>query len=290
MDAFFYVDKPKGLTSFDVLREMKKKLHIKKMWHTGTLDPMATWVLLVATGNYTKLIPFFEKDSKTYEATIEFWGESPSYDADTQVNYISEEKSQEFSKTIHKKLLEKVIQENFIWDIMQIPPVYSALKIQGKTALQRTLQGEKVEMKERKVHIYGVEILEFLYPILRVKMKVSAGTYIRSFAHDLGEKLWCGGFLSSLRRVQIWNIPQTFLCSLENISQNSSFDETVLFPEKIFPLPSKEILSRLKNGQRVWWIFSFPENHEIILTWEGKLLCVCQYKQGVLHPRKIIIP
>lgn len=132
INRFYYIDKPIGLTSFDVLRQMRKKLNIKKMWHTGTLDPLATGGLLVAVGNYTKLIPYFEKDSKEYVFTVELNWVTPSFDAETPVEYISQDLQEKFKKELSQEKIEKILNENFFWDIQQVPPKYSALKINGK--------------------------------------------------------------------------------------------------------------------------------------------------------------
>ncbi len=173
------------MTSFDVLRDMRSILKIKKIGHTGTLDPLATGGLLVATGNYTKLIPYVEKDSKKYIANIMLDGSSPSYDSDTQIDFLSPEKQSELQKNLSQEKLETIFQENFLGKISQIPPKYSALKIHGKRALDRTLAGEDITMNPRDAEIISYNIISYKYPELVVEITVSAGTYIRSIAHDL---------------------------------------------------------------------------------------------------------
>jgi len=185
MDAFFLIDKPSGITSFGVLREMRRILSVKKIGHTGTLDPLATGGLLVATGNYTKLIPYVEKDSKKYTATIQLDGTSPSYDSDTEISYISQDRQKELEQNTTLSQIDDIFQKHFFGKIQQIPPKYSAVKIDGKRALDRTLAGQEVEMKRRDVEVLSYTILSFTYPELIVELEVSAGTYIRSIAHDL---------------------------------------------------------------------------------------------------------
>lgn len=118
-----------------MLSELRKKLGIKKIGHTGTLDPLATGCLLVATGNYTKLIPYFEKDTKEYECTILLDGVSDSYDIDTPVTHISDSQKKSFSKSISRENIQKILEKHFTGEIEQIPPAYSALKIGGKKAV-----------------------------------------------------------------------------------------------------------------------------------------------------------
>lgn len=290
MDAFFYIDKPSGQTSFDVLRDMRRTLWIRKIWHTGTLDPLATWWLLVVTGNYTKLIPYFEKDSKSYRATIMLDGVSASYDSDTEISYLSPEKQKSFSESLSQEKIEKIFQENFLWKIMQIPPKYSALKINGKRALDRVKSWENIEMKSREIEIFSYKIIEFLYPQLIVEISVSAGTYIRSIAHDLWEILWTWWYLSALRRIQVWNLTEDSMIELSRLSVEKYLDTKEIFSWKIFPLDDETVFARLQDGQRIKAEFPYPENTHIILEYNGALRYVVEYKDWVLHPRKCIIP
>jgi tRNA pseudouridine55 synthase len=185
MQGFLYIDKPTGMTSFDVLRHLRRKLGIKKMGHTGTLDPLATGGLLVALGSYTKLIPFFEKDQKSYRAHILLDGVSDSYDSETPVHYISDVEKEKFQKALTQKHIYELLQQNFLGKISQIPPKYSALKIGGKRALDRVKAGEDIQMQAREIEIVDIEIISFSYPELVLDLRVSAGSYIRSIAHDL---------------------------------------------------------------------------------------------------------
>lgn len=288
MDAFFLIDKQSWKTSFDVLREMRKILWIKKIGHTGTLDPLATGCLLVATGNYTKLIPLVEKHSKAYLATIMLDGSSASYDSDTEVEHLSDEQQEYFGSNLSHEDIQTVIHKNFSWDITQIPPKYSALKINGKRALDRTLAGEDVVMKERKATILGSNIISYNYPKLVVEFIVSAGTYIRSIAHDLGQILGTGWYLSWLRRTAIGKISISDAAEISELSEESKLDIHQIFADKIFLMQDEEIYRRLVCGQRVRAEFSFPENTDIILSDGIYIRYIIEYKNGVIHPRKKI--
>ena len=289
MDAFFFIDKPTWLTSFKVIHNMRKRLWIKKIGHTGTLDPLATWGLLVATWNYTKLIPYVEKDSKWYRATILLDGESDSYDSDTDIRYISQEKQQKFQQELTLGFINGVFQENFLGKIQQVPPKYSALKIDGKRALDRTLAGEDIVMKTRNAEILSYRILSFSYPILEVEILVSAGTYIRSIAHDLWAILWTWAYLSGLRRTQVGFLDISLACNPEGILESDRLDIQKIFPQRIFLFTDEEVYKRLSDGQRVWGEYDLPENTNIFLFDGNVVRYIVEYKASVLHPRKKVV-
>lgn len=289
MDAFFFIDKPTGQTSFQVLRDMRRILWIKKLGHTGTLDPLARWWLLVATGQYTKLIPYFEKDSKSYKATILLDGVSDSYDIDTPITYISEQQKIDFAQNISRDDIVKIFQENFSGIIQQIPPKYSALKIDGKRALDRVKAGEDIEMKTRRAEIISSEILSFSYPELIIDITVSAGTYIRSIAFDLGEILGSWAYISALRRTWIASLWETEMVTLDHLWVGSQLDMNTIFPWRIFEFTDEIIYRRLSDGQRVAGDFNFPENRDIFLSFEGIIRYIVEYKHGVLHPKKKVV-
>lgn len=289
MDAFFYVDKPSGQTSFAVLREMRKILWVKKIWHTGTLDPLATWGLLVATGSYTKLISYVKKDTKSYRAEIMLDGTSPSYDSDSEITYLSEEVQNKLKTELNLEKIQTCIDVHFLGEITQIPPKYSALKIDGKRALDRTLAGEDIVMKERKTTIFSSKIISYEYPKLVAEFRVSAGTYIRSIAFDLWKHLWAGWYLCNLRRIQVWKLTEDMLQELDDISPENTLDVHEIFWDTIFDFTDDVVLKRLSDGQRVWGEYDFPENTEIFLSKDNMIRYVVEYKDSVLHPRKKIV-
>lgn len=289
MDAFFYVDKPTGQTSFQVLRDMRRILWVKKIWHTGTLDPLATWGLLVATWNYTKLISYVEKDTKSYRATIMLDGSSPSYDSDSEITYLSDSQQAQFKNTLMQQDIQSCIDSHFSGEVIQIPPKYSALKIDGKRALDRTLAGEDVIMKERKANILKSKIISYKYPELIAEFTVSAGTYIRSIAFDLWEQLWAWWYLSGLRRIWVGYLSEDMLTPLEALSHENILPIEQIFPNKIFHFNDEIVLRRLSDGQRVWGEYDFPENEHIFLSNGDMIRYVVEYKDSVLHPRKKIV-
>ncbi|PIE85518.1 tRNA pseudouridine(55) synthase TruB [Candidatus Gracilibacteria bacterium] len=251
MNKFFLINKPSGISSFDVIRKMRKKLSIKKMGHTGTLDPLASGCLLIATGNYTKLIPYFEKDTKSYRANIMLDGTSSSYDNETDIFYLSEEKKNYYKNNIKLEDIDVLLLEKFSGEIYQIPPKYSALKIGGKKACDLVRQGKKVDLKERKVYIYETKIIKYDYPLLILELKVSAGTYIRSIANDIGAYLGTGGYLTGLERTKIGNLDIKDSICLDNLSLQNELDLKKVFSRELFVNIdnfSEKDITKLNNG------------------------------------------
>lgn len=190
------IDKPKGITSFDVIRKLKRQLPIRKIGHAGTLDPMATGVLILCTGKKTKQISLYQDQKKVYSGTITLGAETPSYDAETQPqNY----------QSYHHITAEDIetAARKFTGHIQQMPPVYSALKVNGERAYNKARKGEKVELQPRQVHVRKFEITKVNLPEVNFLIECSKGTYIRSLAHDIGLELGTGAYLTALRREAI---------------------------------------------------------------------------------------
>lgn len=189
------IDKPKGITSFDVIRRLRKKLGIKKMGHAGTLDPLATGLLIIAVRKATKEIFKYMDLPKEYEVLIEFGKTSTTYDADGEI-------SQGVLRDVSRAEFEDVLK-NFIGEISQIPPIFSAKKIKGVRAYDLARQGKEVKLEPRKVRIDKIEIIAWDWPFVSLRVNCGKGTYIRSLAHDIGQKLGCGGYVKELRRTAI---------------------------------------------------------------------------------------
>lgn len=171
---FFLIDKPLGMTSFDVIRKLRKHLQIKKMGHTGTLDPLASGLLLIATGNSTKLIPLLESARKEYIATIELSGSSASLDRGTDIFTVSLESM--------KNPTDTEIEEFLLGLTSQIPPQYSALHIDGRRAYELAREGIEFEIEERAIQVERVKVLSRSETSLTIEILVSSGCYIRSLA------------------------------------------------------------------------------------------------------------
>jgi len=196
------VDKPLGWSSFQAVNKLKwairKKFELKKIkiGHAGTLDPLATGLLLICTGKFTKTINELQGQIKEYTGTITLGATTPSYDLETEIdqNYPTQHISKEKIRSVTSK---------FIGDIEQIPPIFSALKKDGKRLYEYAREGKEVEIKKRKVTISEFEIMAINMPKVEFRVVCSKGTYIRSLAHDFGKMLNSGGHLSKLRRTKI---------------------------------------------------------------------------------------
>jgi tRNA pseudouridine55 synthase len=186
------IDKPSGLTSHDVVQRVRRALHIKQVGHTGTLDPMATGVLVVCVGAATRVSEYLLGHDKTYRATIRLGVETDTYDATGEVI------------TTHPVNVERATLEvalgNFVGAIQQVPPMYSALKRGGQKLYELARAGIEVERAGRSLTIYALDLIDFQTPDVTIEVRCSAGTYIRSLAHDVGDALGTGAHLIALRR------------------------------------------------------------------------------------------
>lgn len=190
------IDKPLHWTSFDVVRKLRNLLQIKKIGHAGTLDPLASGLLIVCTGKFTKKINAYMAQEKEYTGHFTLGAVTPTYDLESEP-----EQPRDFSFVTAALLNEKLRQ--FTGAIEQFPPVYSAIKKDGVALYELARRGEEVDLKARPVTIYRFEITGVELPVVGFKVRCSTGTYIRSLAHDFGKALGCGAYLSSLRRTAI---------------------------------------------------------------------------------------
>ncbi|MCH8033541.1 MAG: tRNA pseudouridine(55) synthase TruB [Bacteroidetes bacterium] len=206
------IDKPPQWTSFKVVHTIRKAINVKRVGHTGTLDPLATGLLIILTGRNTKQMMNFEGLSKTYTGTFLLGKSSPSMDTETEVT------NKDLPENLNDELIFKT-RDMFLGGLEQIPPMYSALKVNGKKLYDLARKGKKVERKRRKIHIYRFEITRINVPEVHFDIKCSKGTYIRVIANDFGEKLGCGAVLSRLIRTEIGDISVEDALSVEEFMQ-----------------------------------------------------------------------
>ncbi|MBS5946575.1 MAG: tRNA pseudouridine(55) synthase TruB, partial [Peptoniphilus harei] len=225
IDGLLIFDKEKGITSHDLVYKVRKKLGIKKVGHTGTLDPMATGVLVISIGKGTKTSDYILSSDKVYEAKIKLGVLTDSYDI---TGKILEEENVNFTEEEIKDALIKLTGK-----ISQRPPIYSALKVKGKKLYEYAREGKDVEIKKRDVEIYKIELLDFNgKDEFKILTKVSKGTYIRSLANDLGRSLGTFGTLTELRRTRSGSF------KIEDAIKVSDFEKLSLdeIKEKILPM------------------------------------------------------
>lgn len=199
------IDKPLGWTSFDAVKRVRgaiqRRLNVKKfkVGHAGTLDPLATGVLIVCTGRSTKEIERLQAGTKEYEAVVRLGATTPSYDLETEIDAVF--------PTEHITLDSvREILPRFTGRIMQVPPVFSAVKIDGKRAYKYARKGADVELRAKPLEITRLELLESELPEIRLRIVCSKGTYIRALARDIGEALGSGAHLTALRRTRVGDI------------------------------------------------------------------------------------
>ncbi len=190
------IDKPSQWTSFKVVQTIRKAINVKRVGHTGTLDPMATGLLIILTGKMTKEMKNFEGLDKTYTGTILLGKTSPSMDTETEMI------DRELNPNLTNAILSET-RDTFLGDIEQVPPMYSALKVKGKKLYELARKGKEVKRDARAIHIDKFELTEINLPEIRFEIKCSKGTYIRVIANDFGEKLGSGAVLSNLKRTAI---------------------------------------------------------------------------------------
>lgn len=242
---FLLVNKPLKFTAHDLISVVKKKLNVNKAWHTGTLDPLATWLMLVWIWDATKFLKWHTHDKKSYTAKIKLWEISNTFDWEWVIENTN------FKWKITKQQLIEAI-EWFKWKITQIPPKYSAIKIQGKKAYDYMRDWDtEIKIPSREVEIFKINILNFEYPNLELDIHCSSWTYIRSIANDLGQRLWCWWYLIWL--IRTW---------IENYSLNQAIETNEISIEKLLPVDfwlqqfekmevNEEIIQRLKHGHRI---------------------------------------
>jgi len=290
MDNFYLIDKPLWISSFDIIRKLRKKFQIKKMWHTWTLDPLATWLMLIATGNYTKLIPYLEKEFKEYEFVINLDWTTSSLDLAEKIEFISKQDQENFSKEITVEKIKKIINKYFIWEVEQIPPKYSAIKVDWKRAYSLAREWKEVKMKSRKITIFENEIISYNYPELKLRAKVSAWTYIRTIAWDLWERIWTWWYISYLRRTKIWNLDIKDSEILENIElENNISVKKVLDKNYFLENFDKNHLERLNNWlERIAKFDLDIDKPYFIYNWE-KVTNIVSYDWDKLKPLKKVV-
>ena len=250
MEGIILVNKPKGISSFDVIRKLKKILKTKKIGHTGTLDPLATGLMLICVGKATKLASDLEAKNKVYLADFEIGYATDTYD-------IEGKRIAENLIDISKDNLELSLKE-FIGDIKQVPPMYSAIKIDGNKLYHLARKGIEIERPERDVTIEYIKLLDFKDNKAKIETKVSKGCYIRSLIYDIGLDLGTYATMTELQRINVgeYSLTNSYtLEQMEEMAQNNDFSflnsvEDVFSYEK-YNLETEKELTLFKNGNTV---------------------------------------
>jgi tRNA pseudouridine55 synthase len=211
------IDKPLHWTSFDVVRKLRNLIYIKKIGHAGTLDPLATGLLIVCTGKFTKRINEYMAQEKEYTGTFTLGAVTPTYDLESEP---------ENFKPVEGITAEQLNEAaaKMTGEIMQVPPAHSAIKVDGKRVYELARAGKEVKLEPRKVTIKEFEMTEVSMPVVHFRIICSTGTYIRSMANDFGVLLGCGAYLSSLRRTRIGDFSASDAFTMENFQEQIPAD------------------------------------------------------------------
>lgn len=283
MFGFLSVYKPVGKTSHDVVAYFRKLLKIKKIGHTGTLDPFAEGVLPICIGNSTRLIEYLP-DDKAYLAFVQFGKATDSYDIEGNVIFQSDKK-------VAKEDVEQALKK-FEGDIEQLPPIYSAIKVNGKKLYEYAREGKSVEIKPRKVTIYKIELKNFDYDnqVAQVYVECSKGTYIRSTANDLGQVLGCGGYLTRLIRTKagkflLENSKKMEDFSSKEIVENNLIEPISMLNYETYSLNDSEKID-ISNGKPLL-NKSIKNAENLILVYNDCIKAIASSCNGCIKVKKV---
>ena len=284
MFGFLNIIKPKGITSHDVVSRLRKITQIKQIGHTGTLDPFATGVLPVCIGKATRLIEYLQ-DDKEYLAEVQFGKNTDTYDIDGQVTKVFD------TKITEQEILE--ILPNFRGEISQLPPIYSAIKVNGKKLYDYARKGETVEIQPRKVNITKLELLSFdkEKQLAQIIVGCSKGTYIRSLAYDIGAKLNCGAYLSALKRTKAGDFIIENAISLDDLHTKEDVLNNLINPLDVLQLPKRELTpeeyERVSHGMSIYNNNTGENLSIVILIYGGKIYAVGEVEQNKVLVKKV---
>ena len=285
MFGFLNVYKPKGITSHDVVSALRRITKVKQIGHTGTLDPFAEGVLPICIGKATRLIEYLD-DDKAYTGTIQLGSSTTTYDLEgEEVNFSD--------KKVTLNEIEAAL-DKFRGEIEQLPPIYSAIKVNGKKLYEYAREGKEVKIEPRRVNISKLEILEYDETNRRLTLHIecSKGTYIRSIAHDLGTQLTTFGHLVKLVRVKAGMFEVNNAVSLEHIQTKEDVEKLLIAPLKKLNYMTYELnkneLVKVSNGTAIMPSKELPENSLILLTSQERLIAAAKMTKGLLRCLKVL--
>jgi tRNA pseudouridine55 synthase len=290
MNGVLIIDKPSGFTSHDVVNRVRRILQERSVGHLGTLDPLATGVLPLVVGNFTRLAQFYTSSEKIYEGIIRFGFATDTYDADGEATSIPQ------GVTVSLDQLQ-TLSQRFRGVIEQMPPAFSAKKINGVPAYKLARKHQEVPLKPVQVEIKEFEILSVDGDRASFRARVASGTYMRSVAHDMGQQLGCGAHLEALRRTRVaeFEVPDAHtLEQLEAATNTDQLEEMFIHPRKLlFQFPSvtanEEMAARIRSGRAV----NLPElstaRQVKVFCGQRELIAIATRVAGTLFHAKIVL-
>lgn len=285
MNGILIVDKPQGWTSHDVVAKLRGIYREKRIGHSGTLDPMATGVLVVFLGRATRAVELCENDEKTYIAGLRLG-------VTTNTQDVTGEILQECAVSVTEEQVQKVMKA-FMGEQEQIPPMYSAVKIQGKKLYELARKGQEIERKPRRIHISQLELLEHHGNDYLIQVRCSKGTYIRTLCHDIGQALGCGGCLYQLKRTQAGRFSIEDAVTLDTVQDARVCDthHALLRPvDSLFSQFPSVVLgekdsSRCRNGAKIQGL-GLADGEYRVYDQSGAFLMLGNSQNGVLETVK----
>ena len=273
MDAVILLNKPAGMTSFDAVAKCRRIFHERKIGHTGTLDPEASGLMIILLGKYTKLLPYCVKNHKAYQATLKLGEMTDTEDIwGTIIN----------TKTpsIHTEAEIDNAVQSLTGDILQVPPMYSALKKDGKKLYEYARQGIEIEREARPVHISTLEVEKIDETNYRMNAVVSSGTYIRTLITDFGKQLDELAIMSSLIRTKIEHLSLKDACTFEDLESGVSFLSPIQVIDPTYKIVETDRVVDIKNGKRIKLDIRDPQ---VIFTSNGELFAAYALQEDGLY-------
>jgi tRNA pseudouridine55 synthase len=298
MNGVLIIDKPSGLTSHDVVNRVRRILDERSVGHLGTLDPMATGVLPLVVGNFTRLAQFYLKSEKVYEGTVRFGFSTDTYDAE------GEPTSEPCEINLRQEDAD-ALAARFRGVLEQLPPPFSAKKINGVPAYKLARNQKEVVLKPVQVEIKELEVLSIDRNRMRFRAHVGSGTYMRSVAHDMGKHLGCGAHLEVLRRTEVAEFTLAEAVSLDDLASaagNSSncgatagaLEQQVIHPRKLLPhFPSvtadEQTIARIRDGRSINLLELSTARQVKVFSGQRDLICIATRIAGTLFHPKIVL-
>lgn len=273
MDAVILLNKPAGMTSFDAVAKCRKIFHERKIGHTGTLDPEASGLMIILLGKYTKLLPYCVKNHKAYQATLKLGEMTDTEDIwGTIIN----------TKTpsIHTEAEIDNAVQSLTGDILQVPPMYSALKKDGKKLYEYARQGIEIEREARPVHISSLKVEKIDELNYRMDAVVSSGTYIRTLIADFGKQLNELAIMSSLVRTKIEHLSLEDACTFEDLESGKAFLSPIQVIDPTYKIVETDRVTDIKNGKRIKLDIT---DSQVIFTSNGELLAAYALQEDGLY-------
>jgi tRNA pseudouridine55 synthase len=276
------LDKPVGISSRKALDMVCQKIGLFEGSHTGTLDPQASGLLLLLFGSGRKLQDLFSGCSKRYQTIVHLGAFSETLDAEGPIHPCPGVVRPEYNEIC-------TALQCFRGEITQTPPAYSAVKIQGRRAYRLARKGEEVRLPPRQVHIYSLDLVQYEYPELHLEIECSAGTYIRSLARDIGERLATQGYVSSLRRIRIGNFQIQDAVSVEKANLSSILElERVLsaYPKVVLP---RSFWPKVKSGQKIPVSVELSPTSPTFIWIEDRVVSMAKVETTFISPKKLFV-